>query len=119
MNISASDKVSDFISDIQSLSSEQFDLIIAIREIFLESNKDLVEDIKYGGLVFNVSNTLVGGIYTYKKHISVEFSNGHRFIDTDSILEGSGKKRRHIKIYTSDDIGHKNVTYFVNQAANG
>ena len=119
MNISANDKVSDYISDIQSLSSGQFDLVIAIRDIFLEANKELIESVKYGGLVFNVSNTLIGGIYTYKEHISIEFSNGYRFIDTDSILEGSGKKRRHIKIYTSDDIVDKNVTYFVNQAANG
>ena len=66
-----------------------------------------------------MSNALIGGIYTYKKHISIEFSNGSGFIDTDSILEGSGKKRRHIKIYTDDDIFQKNYTYFVSQAMMG
>ncbi|RVU29346.1 DUF1801 domain-containing protein [Neptunomonas marina] len=118
MNFSTSDKVNDFLSDIQSISSEQFDMVMAIRDIFLKANEELVEGIKYGGLVFNVSNILVGGIYTYKEHISIEFSNGANFIDTDSVLEGSGKKRRHLKIYESDDISQKNIAYFVNQAVN-
>ena len=118
MNISTSDKVNDFLSDIQSISSEQFDIVTSIRDIFLRANKELVEGIKYGGLVFNASNALIGGIYIYKEHISVEFSNGADFIDTDSILEGGGKKRRHLKVYTGDDIVKKNAEYFVNQAVN-
>ena len=71
MDFSTSDKVNDFLSDIQSISSEQFDMVIAIRDIFLKANEELVEGIKYDGLVFNVSNILVGGIYTYKEHISI------------------------------------------------
>ncbi len=118
MSISTSDKVNDFLSDIQSISSEQFDIIISIRDVFLKSNKELVEGIKYGGLVFSASNALIGGIYIYKEHISVEFSNGANFIDTDSILEGGGKKRRHLKIYTDEDIAPKKIEYFVNQAVN-
>ncbi|MFC3187736.1 DUF1801 domain-containing protein [Shewanella intestini] len=86
--------------------------------MFLKANKELVEDIKYGGLVFNASNGLIGGIYIYKEHISVEFSNGASFFDKDSILEGKGKKRRHLKIYTDEDIALKKVEYFVSQAVN-
>ena len=118
MNISNSDKVNDFLSDIQLLSFEQFDMVIAVRDIFLKTNEKLVDDIKYGGLVFNVSNALIGGIYIYKEHISIEFSNGAGFIDADSNLEGGGKKRRHLKIYSYDDIARKNIKYFVSQAVN-
>ncbi len=116
MNISTSDKVNDFLSDIQSIASEQFDMVIAIRDIFLRANEELVEGIKYGGLVFNVSDALIGGIYSYKEHVSIEFSNGADFIDNDSILEGGGKKRRHLKIYENDDIVQKDVAHFVSQA---
>lgn len=91
-------------------------MVMSIRDIFLGANEKLVEDIKYGGLVFNLSNALIGGIYIYKQHISIEFSNGCDFIDIDSILEGSGKKRRHLKIYKNDDIAQKNSEYFINQA---
>ena len=93
-------------------------MVISIRAIFLRANEELIEDIKYGGLVFNVSNVLIGGIYTYKQHISIEFSDGADFTDNDSILVGSGKKRRHLKIYENDDIVKKNSEYFINQAVN-
>ena len=46
MNISTSAKVHDFLSDIQSISPEQFDMIISIRDIFFGANKKLVEGIK-------------------------------------------------------------------------
>lgn len=116
MNISNSDKVNDFLSDIQSLTTEQFDMVIAIRDIFFEAHEELVEDIKYGGLVFNVSKVLIGGIYIYKEHISIEFSHGAGFTDRDSNLEGGGKKRRHLKVFSYNDIVQKNTKYFVNQA---
>jgi hypothetical protein len=116
MNISTSGKINDFLSGIQSVSPEQFDTVIAIREIFLKANRELAEGIKYGGLVFSVSDALIGGIYTYKDHISIEFSNGADFIDGDSLLEGGGKKRRHLKIHTGGDIAKKNAEYFVHQA---
>ncbi len=119
MELSNNDKVNDFLADIQLISSDKFDMMISIRELFFSANKDLVEDIKYGGLVFNLSNSLLGGIFPYKKHISIEFSNGSDFIDIDSILDGGGKKRRHLKIFTADDIAHKNSDYFINQACNG
>ncbi len=118
MELSNNDKVNDFLADIQLISSDKFDMMISIRELFFSANKDLVEDIKYGGLVFNLSNSLLGGIFPYKKHISIEFSNGSDFIDIDSILDGGGKKRRHLKIFTADDIAQKNSEYFINQACN-
>ncbi|MDC0948448.1 DUF1801 domain-containing protein [Gammaproteobacteria bacterium] len=116
MDISSVGKVNDFLSDIQRLSTDQFELAMAIRRIFLTADENLVEEIKYGGLTFKSSNALVGGIYVYKAHVSIEFSNGADFIDPNSILEGSGKKRRHMKIFNNDDITNKNVHYYVNQA---
>jgi len=116
MNISSNDKVNHFLADIQFLSVAQFDTVMAIRALFLKANAHLVEDVKYGGLVFNMSDTLIGGIYTYRKHLSIEFSYGFSFTDVNGVLEGSGKKRRHIKIVNDADISGKNVMYFVTQA---
>ena len=117
MHISNNQRVNDFLTDIQLISAEQFDIIVLIREIFLTSNKNLVEDIKYGGLTFKHSGTLIGGIFAYPKHISIEFSNGVNFTDPNAILTGKGKLRRHIKIYSSHDIMQKNTAYFINQAS--
>ncbi|MCF6256248.1 MAG: DUF1801 domain-containing protein [Gammaproteobacteria bacterium] len=113
MNPANGIKIDNFLHDIQSLSEEKFTLLVSIKKIFNEAHAGLVEDIKYGGLVFSLSNTLVGGIYVYEKHLSIEFSHGAELSDLDHILEGKGKKRRHIKIYSMSDISEKKVGYFV------
>ncbi|MFA0607547.1 DUF1801 domain-containing protein, partial [Vibrio amylolyticus] len=76
MNISSCEKVNSYLTDMQLALPEQCEIVMLIRDIFLKSNTNLIEDIKYGGLTFNLSKSLVGGIYTYKDHISIEFSNG-------------------------------------------
>lgn len=104
------------MDDLQSISPDKIEIIKPIRKIFLGANKDLTEDVKYGGLVFNLSNMLIGGIFPYKEHISIEFSNGADFLDPSGMLEGKGKKRRHLKIVKKKDIDDKNVKAFVAEA---
>ncbi len=116
MKISDNEKVNKFLDDLQSISSDKLELIKTIRKIFLNANSDLTEDIKYGGLVFNLSNALIGGIFPYKEHISIEFSNGSDFPDLSGLLEGKGKKRRHLKIVEKQDIDTKSVKVFVAEA---
>ena len=116
MNISPNDKVNGFLADIQFTSHKNLDRVILIRELFLKAKKNLNEDIKYGGLVFSISKELIAGVFSYKNHISIEFGNGVDFIDNDSILEGSGKQRRHIKIFKDSDIGDKKCDYYISQA---
>ena len=110
------DRVNKFMEDLQTISPDKAEIIKSIRKIFLTTNKSLTEDIKYGGLVFNLSGVLLGGIFPYKEHISIEFSNGAEFLDPAGILEGNGKKRRHIKIVTKKDINDKSVKAFVTEA---
>lgn len=112
-NVSTDDGINNFLSDVQSMSPDQFDQVLAIRRIFLDANSAFVESVKYGGLVFSLSDMLLGGIYIYRKHISIEFSNGAGFMDSESILDGGGKKRRHLKIRMAEDIIQKNTEYFV------
>ena len=116
--MSRSTKIEAFIEDIQFQFPEKFATLKSIRKIFNDANPKLDEEIKYGGLVFNLSNTLMGGIFVYSKHISIEFSFGVELLDPNKILEGKGKKRRHIKIMQSQDIEKKQVKCFVTSAMN-
>ena len=111
-----SNQVNNFLADLALTGSEQLAVVNKIRELFNGTNTTLIEDIKYGGLVFNLSNRLIGGIYVYQAHISIEFSNGADFIDNDKLLEGSGKRRRHLKIRSLEDIVNKKSEYFIAQA---
>lgn len=104
------------MSDIQSLSVENYEIAVEVRRIFFNSAPTLSEEIKYGGLVFFKADVLVGGIFFYKQHISIEFSQGATLPDPSSVLEGKGKFRRHIKIRLVDDISEKNVVQYVQVA---
>ncbi len=109
-------KVSKFIEDIRSLNPEQAEMIESIAVLFREAGEELSEQIKYGGLVFLQSGTLIGGIFPYSKHISIEFSNGADFTDPLQQLLGKGKRRRHLKIYVPSDLQQIDVLYFIKQA---
>jgi len=74
----------------------------------------------YGGIVFErepgVHKTMVCGHFVYKNHVSIEFGDGYRFSDPESVLEGKGKYRRHIKLTSIDDIAAKHVHEMIEQA---
>lgn len=116
MSESSKQKIKTFLGDIQQLSPEKYQMVEAIRHLFLTTDKTLLEDFKYGGIVFNLSDALIGGIYVYKEHLSIEFSNGAEFSDAGSVLEGGGRKRRHLKLYLLSDIADKNARYYIKQA---
>ncbi len=116
MSISIVKEVNEFLLDIERISSNQFNTVIAIRKLFFTAKSDLAEGIKYGGIAFSISNDLIGGIYIYKKHISIEFSRGADFNDKHGKLEGKGKKRRHLKILPCDDVNIELIDFYIKQA---
>ncbi|OUR64278.1 hypothetical protein A9Q79_07515 [Methylophaga sp. 42_25_T18] len=111
-------KVTEFLTDIQTISVEQFEIISKVRELFLAHAVELEDDIKYGGLVFLHDGNLTSGIFPYKSHLSIEFSHGAQLEDPYSVLEGSGKHRRHIKLHSIGDISNKHVEVYINNALN-
>ncbi|MDH3664922.1 MAG: DUF1801 domain-containing protein [Alphaproteobacteria bacterium] len=74
----------------------------------------------YGGIVFEREagnhKTMVCGHFVYKGHVSLEFSNGYLLEDPHGVLEGKGKYRRHIKLYSLSDIEAKSVRSIIEQA---
>ena len=90
--------------------------------------KEIVEQIapdvrflpKYGGEVLvhgpESDKKFVSGIYVYKDHVSLEFSQGASFDDPDGRLEGKGKGRRHLKFATVEEVTRKDAEGFLRQA---
>ncbi len=74
----------------------------------------------YGGMIFEtepgVPKTMVCGHFIYKQHVSLEFGDGYKFSDPESVLEGKGKYRRHIKLTSVDEIETKSVRAMIEQA---
>ena len=90
--------------------------------------KELVADIapharyvpKYGGHVIALDpdsdTTFVGGFFTSANHVSLEFSEGASFDDPNCLLEGKGKKRRHLKFTDVGEVTAKDARAFLTQA---
>ena len=84
-----------------------------------EINPDIRLVPKYGGHVMcpneGDDKTFVGGFFSYKDHVSLEFSKGAELNDPDKVLEGSGKLRRHLKLKSASDIFAKDAKSFLIQ----
>jgi len=66
----------------------------------------------YGGIVFD----MVCGHFIYKAHVGLEFSKGYQLQDPQRALAGSGKYRRHIQLFSIEDINARHVRDFLQQA---
>jgi len=81
---------------------------------------DAISRPMYGGIIFEKeagnSRTRVLGYFVYKQHISLEFTHGAKFEDPSNVLEGKGIFRRHLKLYTPDDIKRLHASFFIRQA---
>ena len=116
MKPSNQERIEAFIRDIRAINPEQVVIIERVRDLFTTTSQDIVEGIKYGGLVFFKSGSLIGGIFPYKKHLSIEFSDGADFSDPQGLLEGKGKRRRHLKVLSQKDLNDKDALFFIQQS---
>lgn len=116
MSINTNDRIERFMQDALFVDEEKGKILVSLRKTILKISPDVQEEIKYGGLVFNVDTKLICGIFIRKKHISLEFSFGTMISDPDKYLEGNGKYRRHLKIFDKKDIKSKKVESYVSQA---
>lgn len=99
--------IDTFLRDLSLRSPNQCELMQKLREIVKVELSPLEEQIKYGGIMLAYKGEYFGGLFSYGKHVSFEFSQGANLVDAANILVGSGKFRRHIKYTLVDDIDQK------------
>ncbi len=104
-----------FIQDILLADKDQGEIVLALRKIILKIVPSAKEEKKYGGLVFMSGTRLFCGLFVRENYISLEFDKGAKMQDPDNFLEGSGKYRRHLKIFKPEDIKHKKAEYYIKQ----
>ena len=114
MRKSNNTKVQTFLNEVECFDSQKHTILQKSREIVFAENKNVTERIMYGGIMFTSSKDF-GGIFVSKNHVSFEFSQGFQFNDPQSLLEGTGKFRRHLKLKSVADISEKNLSFFVKQ----
>lgn len=106
------DRIEDWLLDIQAVDAERHDLLVRLRRIVLQVSPKVQQEFKYGGILFSAASPFCG-IFSYERHVSLEFGRGAELPDKHQVLEGEGKLRRHIKIVTGNDLFRKNVGEYV------
>lgn len=106
------DRVSKLLEDICLLDQARFELVQSLREIILGLTPSISEEVKYGGILFSAGQPFCG-VFSYTKHVSLEFGAGASLPDKYKVLEGEGKVRRHIKLSTAQDISGKHVREYL------
>lgn len=102
------ERVSRWLDDLQLLDHERCALVQTLREMILGLDSSVAEEVKYGGLLFSTGKPFCG-IFSYARHVSLEFGAGAALADAFGVLEGEGKARRHIKLAATQDIAEKHV----------
>ncbi|QLF94718.1 DUF1801 domain-containing protein [Pseudomonas sp. ABC1] len=109
------ERIETLLEDIRLLDEERFQMAQALRQRILALSPTIREEVKYGGLLFSVDKPFCG-IFSYARHLSIEFSAGAALQDEHGLLEGQGKLRRHIKLSSLQDMRDKPVGAYLEQA---
>ena len=100
---------------IEGLTDFQKEIVLAIRELVLNSDERMKEAIKWGSIAFyNKKN--ICGFRVAKAHITLLFMEGASLNNSDGILEGNGAKARTYKILKVDDINKKVLENLISEA---
>jgi hypothetical protein len=111
----AQKSVESLLDDIRYLNESHYLLVQEVRRLVKELFHDVEEEVKYGGILFS-SGAMFSGVFAYKEHVTVEFSEGAKIIDPFGFLEGSGKFRRHIKLKSTSDVIERQLAAYLRMA---
>ena len=100
-------KREDYGKDPDSWFSSQESSLISVasqlRVLIKNAIPDINETIKWGMPTYE-KNALICALRSANGYIALQFYMGSNLDDPDSILEGSGKNMRHVKVYKETDI---------------
>lgn len=111
----AKQSVQELLDDLRLVSSQNYDIVNTVRTLIMQTFDDVAEEVKYGGILFS-SGVQFAGVFAYKAHVSVEFSQGAQIEDPFGFLEGTGKGRRHIKLMSVAQVNDKRLTQYLQLA---
>lgn len=111
----STDKVAILLQDVKEHREGLFPIVARLRDMVLAAGQSITEEVKYGGLLFSSGQSFCG-VFSYKAHVTLEFSQGAALAEPYGFLSGDGKYRRHIKLEAVQDIETRRVSEYVASA---
>jgi hypothetical protein len=100
---------------IVELEDWQADIVTSLRELIVEAAPSAEEAFKWSQPVYE-SDGPFSYIKVFKDHINFGFWRGVDFFDPDGLLQGSGKKMRHVPLKGVNEIQRERFQDFVREA---
>ena len=100
--------------------AESHQLIRDIRTAIIAAGHNFTEGIKWGTPGYwlpEISRRNIVYIAPHSNYVRLGFFNGATMPDTDNLLEGTGKKLRHIKIYEVTESNRQSLTSYIRASA--
>ncbi|SFE17223.1 hypothetical protein SAMN05216238_109103 [Lentibacillus persicus] len=91
------------------------DIIRQLRKLIFETSPNITEEMKWGKPCY-IENGLVCYLQTAKQHVNLGFYFGAHLKDKDNLLQGSGKKMRHIRVNQLNDIQPEQFSALIREA---
>lgn len=91
------------------------DIVSELRHLMVECAPQAQEVILYGSLAWK-GNKSLAIVSASKTHITFAFDRGAEFKDTHGLLEGTGKRTRHVKIKSIDAMNRDALRDYIGQA---
>ncbi|MER5624883.1 DUF1801 domain-containing protein [Streptosporangium sp. NPDC002544] len=91
------------------------EIVAALRKLMADCAPDAVECLTHGSPAWRATRNLAV-ISQSKTHLTFAFERGAEFEDAHGLLEGVGKKTRHIKIKTLDGMNETALRDYIAQA---
>jgi hypothetical protein len=106
-------QISDYISQSPD---EQKKIMEAIRQLIHDTIPGTVENYKWSRPVFTAAGKDFAYLKTAKAYVTLGFFQFDKLSDPDSLLEGTGKDMRHIKIKKADQINSELLSLWFRQS---
>lgn len=101
-----------------TLPAEKRELAEIIRRTVFQADKKIEEAVKWGNLTFVKNGKNIAFVYTYDKvkYINFGFFKATSLQDPEGLFQGTGKRMRHVKIYSKKDLNKKQFAAWVKEA---
>ena len=105
---------------IAALEPNQRSIAMALRRLILDTCPELTETIKWGNPVYELPGFQQAGKVCYlaatKAYVSLGFFNGAELTDPEGIIEGNGKKMRHVKVRDLSATLSQHLVFWIKEA---
>jgi len=101
---------------LEGNSEEIKNLFYEFRSFIFKTDKKFTESFKWNSPCYFIGDKIIHYLSPNKKHLTFGFWEGGSMEDPDGLLEGTGKKMRHVKILGMEDVKNKKLLKLMKEA---